>query len=371
MRFVALEDIVDGDIIAKDVITLKGIPLVKAGVKADKKVIDKIRQNKIYSVYITDALTEKIIKDVGHIDRFFLHDIIDPYKRLEYMGKLKTAVDGILNVKQENRYSDEGSKLIKVVGYISRELITKFLSMKDIQIQVVDIKIMDVYDYAHALNVAILSIITGINLGLSEKELYYLSTASLLMNVGENTAEYEFLIKDSSLTEEEKEKIKRHTDRGRELLSKTSSIHAKVKEIILNHHERLDGSGYPRGLKARDICILTRIVMICDVYDAMTSDRVYRPAFLPDEVLEYLLGSNPSFDLEITKTFMRSVIIYPNGSFVQLSDGRLAIVINQSKDLPLRPVVKVLKGSNVYKDLDLKKNKNITIEKTVKKIRNI
>lgn len=139
-----------------------------------------------------------------------------------------------------------------------------------------------------------------------------------------------------------------------------------IAHCAYQHHERLNGSGYPRGLIGNDIHTYGKIIAIADVYDAVTSNRVYRKAMLPHEGLEILYGGAISeFEKRFVEAFKRSVAVYPNGLTIELSDGRTGVVIRQNKHICDRPVVRILKEhneivNNPY-EVDLSKNIQIMI----------
>ena len=139
-----------------------------------------------------------------------------------------------------------------------------------------------------------------------------------------------------------------------------------VAHCAFQHHERLDGSGYPRGLKGDEIHPYAKIIAVADVFDALTSNRVYRDAMLPHEALEILYaGSGTLFDANVIQAFRRSVAIYPNGMVVVLSDGRRGIVEKQNKGLTHRPFLRIIaeKGEELAQpySLDLSVNLDVVI----------
>ena len=156
-----------------------------------------------------------------------------------------------------------------------------------------------------------------------------------------------------------------HPEISRQLLNDNTQANAFIKNIVLKHHERMDGSGYPNKLKAHEIDKYTKIVMIADVYDAMTSDRPHRKAHTPSDAIEYIMGPSNLFDHDSAFAFSRNIVPYPPGDLVELSDGSVALVLNSNELMPLRPVVRVISGSKMNEVIDLKKQYNIVIKKRV------
>lgn len=204
-------------------------------------------------------------------------------------------------------------------------------------------KQFDSYYFAHSLDVCIYSLITAKAMELSPEENIILGTGALLHDIGKSKVPASILSKKGSLTADEFQKVKKHSAYGYYLLKQNPQIHPDVLRIVLEHHERCDGSGYPYRLQAREIYKLSKIVAVADIYDALTSDRVFRKKILPHEAAELLLSiSNSQLDPEITKIFMENIAIYPKGCQVLLNTNEIAVVIDSNRKMPLRPRLKIL-----------------------------
>ena len=143
-----------------------------------------------------------------------------------------------------------------------------------------------------------------------------------------------------------------------DMLKAMVSISPLVRVPILEHHENYDGSGYPRGLVDKETHIFSKIIHICDVYDAMLSRRCYKDAINPGEVIDFITANkNIMFNGELVDFFMQSLIPYPEGMLVKLSDGRTAVVASQNKGFPQSPVVRDMRGNVV----DLMHENNVKI----------
>jgi HD-GYP domain-containing protein (c-di-GMP phosphodiesterase class II) len=125
-------------------------------------------------------------------------------------------------------------------------------------------------------------------------------------------------------------------------------------DMLINHHERLDGSGYPRGLKKEKLSNLARITAIIDVYDAMTGDKIYKKGQQPIKALRHLLGDKNKFDQELVQKFIKYLGVHPVGSLVELSNERIAIVIEGNRDEPLKPKVKIFYSLKLQHYIKLK-----------------
>ncbi|MGA1846053.1 HD-GYP domain-containing protein [Deferribacter abyssi] len=205
------------------------------------------------------------------------------------------------------------------------------------------LKSFDEYTFVHSLNVGILSIVLGKRYGFDVPGLKKLGLGALLHDIGKMKVPDEILNKPGKLTEEEFVIMKKHPVYGYELLKSDPNMTEEALKAVYLHHERADGSGYPLGLKEPQIHLYAKIVSIVDVYDAITSKRVYHDAMLPPKALQTIFSwSEKHFNKILVKFFMEVVGIYPVGTLVLLDTGELAIVFEQNKDDPTRPKVLVI-----------------------------
>lgn len=217
--------------------------------------------------------------------------------------------------------------------------------------------------YVHSLNVAIYSLTLGVALGLPDSMLLDLGIGALLHDVGKMWVPTEVLNKAEKLTAEETAIMQTHTELGHELLIRQPELSYQIAHCAFQHHERLNGTGYPRRLQGPEIHLYAKIVAVADVYDAMVINRPYRPGMAPAEAMEYLFSmAGSQFDLEIVSQFSRRVSIYPVGSQVLLSDGRVGVVVSLHDQLPSRPVIRILSDRREEQvDVDLAERLNLTI----------
>ncbi|MBU1231204.1 MAG: HD-GYP domain-containing protein [Proteobacteria bacterium] len=201
----------------------------------------------------------------------------------------------------------------------------------------------DEYTYTHSLNVSILAVLLGKHLGLDKAALLNLGLAGLLHDAGKARVPTEILNKPGRLTESEFEVVKIHPLESVKILRRQKDMPVEVLRAVLEHHERHDGSGYPQGLKGEAIGSLSRIIAVVDVYDALTSQRVYKEAMAPTKALGMMFQwRGQQFAAQDIDNFIRCIGVFPVGSFVRLSGGEFAVVSGINAQRPTRPEVKVV-----------------------------
>ena len=190
--------------------------------------------------------------------------------------------------------------------------------------------------------IAALMIALAKQLGLDEAQTRSAGIAGLLHDLGKAMMPMEVLNKPGKLTNDEFDIIKRHPEEGHKLLLASSGADAIALDVVLHHHEKTDGSGYPKRLTDKDISHFAKMGAVCDVYDAITSNRPYKAGWDPAESLRRMAEwANGHFDPHVFQAFVKSVGIYPIGSLVKLNSGRLGFVIEQAEKTLLTPRIKV------------------------------
>ena len=216
----------------------------------------------------------------------------------------------------------------------------------------------DDYTYTHCINVAAISVVFGEYIGMSREELVLLGVAGMMHDLGKTTVPARIINKPGPLTNAEREEVRRHPAYGCDILKRNSDIPAQVLRAVQYHHERYNGSGYPDGLTRKDIPAFARILCLADVYDALTSDRCYKNAILPNKALGIMYGMrDQDFDPTEVQLFIKCLGIFPAGSFVRLNTGEYALVFETNSSEPLNPKIRIIMNQEMKpiltRDVDL------------------
>lgn len=334
--------------LAENLYTKEGAVLIKNGAKINERIVKKINENGIFTIYISDMYSPDM-----DLDR-----IVDISMRIRGVNLTKEIYE---KVRAGKTISEDFVRINALFDGIYDEI----LSAKDRQINYIDIKSVDNYTYGHALNVAILSTLLGIEMGVRMPHLRSLFIGALLHDIGMMLIPTSSYQKEEPLSQEDTNMLHNHVTIAYDYLRKTHEADAFIRNIAHSHHERHDGTGYPKGLSGQDIHLYARIVGICDVYDAMTSDRVHKRAVPPNEAIEFLMGNaGTSFEFDIAERFCKKINPYPVGSLVTLNNGAVGVVKSVLKDLPLRPTISIIHNVGpklVFEEIDLYERRNLVI----------
>lgn len=205
---------------------------------------------------------------------------------------------------------------------------------------------------AHCLNTSILAVAFARHMGYSHEQMQIVGLGALLHDIGFARTPVAILEKPDELTDKEYTIVQKHPKDGHAVLKLTQQVPPEALDIVLHHHEREDGSGYPDGLKGEEISESVRLVSIADAYDSMTSDRPYRKALPPQDALTTLhKRSGSEFGQSLMEEFIKCVGIYPIGSLVLLNTGALGVVVSSNPDARLKPLILMVRdeqGRDVY-----------------------
>lgn len=220
------------------------------------------------------------------------------------------------------------------------ECVNKVMQNPNAILWLTRLKNSDDYTAEHSINVSLLAIALGRHMGMDKWELENLGICALLHDIGKMNVPDEILNKPSALNADEFAEMAKHTLYARKLLMERSDIYPGAVDVAYNHHERLDGRGYPRGIDASKISVFTRIVTIVDAYDAMTSDRCYKSGMSSLDALRIInKHKGTQFDAEAAQKFIAMIGLYPPGYLMEMTNGEVGIILSHDKGFQLRPKV--------------------------------
>lgn len=351
MRQVGVNSLKIGDILGKTIYSSSGRVLLGKGVKLTPLYIGKLRNMGISIVYIED----------NRFDDVVVEDVISEEHRREAMAILEKSTQSVRLGKNL-----DGFELKKVINKIVEEILFK----KDILMSMMDMRSLDNQMFAHAVNVCVLSTVLGKAMLLDRDKLDNLAVGAILHDVGKVHLDTKLLSPLEDLTPDEVELLKTHTTLGFEDLRKRKDISLVVAHIAFQHHEHMNGTGYPRHLKEGDIHPLAQIVAIADLYDKLTSDHSGMKRVMPHEACEILMGlAGTLYPLEMVRLFLKNIAAYPTGVTVRLNTGEIGVVVDQNLSMPARPVVRVFDesefGLNKVKEYDMVEHRTIFIQEVL------
>lgn len=357
MRLLTTDSLCSGAILGKTIFNERGSVLVSAGTVLTEKMIKRLIDFQIPFVYIEDEKSKEIE----------VSEVISSELRIETIQTIQSTFEK-LNMNDVLDGAIVVEKATAKFTDLIRTIMEEMQNQEDLLTLIADVYLHDKYIFSHSLNVALYSLALGTEMNLDNKQLETLGMGALLHDVGKMLIPLDVLKKPEKLSDAEFEKMQKHAEYGFHLIKNIHTLSLHIAHCAYQHHERMDGSGYPRGLKGDQIHELAKIIAVADVFDAVTSRRVYREALLPHEALELLYaGAGNQFDVQVVDAFRRAVAIYPNGLEIELNDGRKGLVARQNIGIGDRPIIRITEenGEPTEKpyDLDLKENHQLLITK--------
>ncbi|WMN61100.1 HD-GYP domain-containing protein [Pseudoalteromonas xiamenensis] len=287
-------------------------------------------------------------------------------KQQELVSLEKEFAQAIQQFEQHNRkvqtlYGDitAGMRVdMGLVNEVSKEIVESVFRNSNAMAIMTRLRDKDNYNWRHMINCTILVTVFAKYLGLKPAMVEQLALGAMLHDVGHAKLPQGILNKDSKLTFHEMKALEKHVSQSLGLVKGEAGLSKIVMDMIVNHHERLDGTGYPRGLKAENISKVARIMAIVDVYDAITADRPHASGNEPVHALRYLLTNKQLFDPELVQRFIKCMGVHPVGTIVKLTNERLALVLEGNRLQPTAPKVRIFYNTKhnhhiTAKELDL------------------
>lgn len=321
MNFQLIRNLRGNEVLAKTIYNDDGKVMLPSGIKLKRNIINTLKNHGFYYVYIKDnfdaSLDDNLIKKT----------------KLSAIESMPDIFNSILD--------GDKNKITECILNIEN-IVDTIINDNNININLYEIQEYDEHLYIHCVDTGIMAILIGKNLNLSPKELKSLGTGAFLHDIGKIKISSKIINKKGSLTTSEYDIVKRHPILGYNILKSAGITDNIILSCVFQHHERIDGTGYPLSLTQEKISYFAKIISICDVYTAISANRSYRPRFNPNEAYEYILsGVNSSFDSDLVNCFKKTFSIYPIGCKIKLSNGLQGEVIGQNKGFPDRPKLKI------------------------------
>jgi len=351
VRQIGVNSLTIGDILGKTILSSSGRVLLGKGVKLTPLYIAKLRDMGISILYIEDERFDDVI----------VEDVISEENRREAMGILEKSMRAVRLGKNL-----DGLELKKIISKIVEEIMFK----KDILMSMMDMRSFDNQIFAHSVNVCVLSVVLGKAMFLDHEKLETLAIGAILHDIGKVQMDLKLFTETANLTPEERELLKMHTTLGFEELRKRKDLSLVIAHIAFQHHEHMNGTGYPRNLKEGEIHPLAQIVAIADLYDRFTSDYSDVKRIMPYEACEILMGlAGTLYPLEMVRLFLKNIAAYPTGVTVRLNTGEIGVVVDQNLSMPARPVVRVFDesefGQNAIKEYNMVEKRTVFIQEVI------
>ncbi|SDX25802.1 HDIG domain-containing protein [Pseudomonas syringae] len=316
----------------------------------DVDVLKRIQQSDTREVWIETSKYRPVTAPAALEPAPASHDVAPANLDKEILrarvicGRAREAVMNMFTEARMGRAVDVDDVLLLV-----EEISNSILRHPHALISLSRLKTSDEYTYMHSVAVCALMVALARRMGMPDEQIREAGVAGLMHDVGKMMIDPEVLNKPGRLTTEEFVVMKAHPELGLKILKENQPVAPAVMDVCLHHHEKVDGSGYPHGLEGDQISIFARMGAVCDVYDAITSDRPYKKGWGVAHSIREMASWKGHFDEVVFQSFVKTVGIYPIGSLVRLESGRLGVVIEQSEKSLLKPKVKVFMSAHTGK----------------------
>ena len=347
-KFMRTRQLVPGMRIDQTVVDRMGRNLIVKGAELDDYIIDSLIKLGIMTVYIQD----------GEYDEDDPDKVLTPIAKKQ-VERLRTADRSKVTLSDSVRkrvsegiqyiYNNaDSSEIVSATNNIASELMSVISQNNAVAIDINALKTSDEYTFKHSVDVATISMVLAKQQGLSRKEIYEIGVAGLLHDVGKTKIPNEILNKPGRLDDEEFAIMKQHSVYGYHMIKDRPEFNNGICLGVLQHHEKMNGKGYPLGFDANKICPYAKILTVADIYDALVTERPYKSAFTQKDAIEMIMSMTDELDMNAMKSFLESMILYPVDSLVTLSNGERARVVKNNPNYILRPTVVAVESGKVY-----------------------
>lgn len=341
--------------IDQSIIDGTGRILLAKGTPLDEYYIDALKKMNIMGVYIREGEDDpnEHIMDESQFDEPIPEETAKKIQELTVKDKAKIKITESVKKRVAEGvsylYSNTDSPdFNNATRSITIDLMQAIDENDALAFDIGMLKVSDEYTFKHSVDVATISMIIAKKMGLSKSEIFDVGVSGLLHDIGKSKIPNEILNKAGRLTDEEFATMKQHTIWGYKILEKNKDVSDAIRMGVLQHHEKVNGKGYPMCLNNSEIGTYARVLAVADVYDALVTERPYKVAFTQRDAVEMIMAMTHELDIDVMKSFLGSVILYPVNSIVELSNGERGKVVENYQDYILRPKVVGLRTGKVY-----------------------
>mgnify|MGYP001160559766 CR=1 FL=1 len=332
MRLVPISQCQPGMRLAKKIFSGDGLVLLGENMELTSRHIMRLEQYGIHYVFIKDPRTDDII----------IPEIISENTISLALKEIKSNFRAMMDLPKQKKGTSY-PYIAQPFKQMMSMIIDDLSNHKDAMIMLMNMGIVDDYLYQHSLNVCVYTTLLGSAYGYTRDELMKLGMGALLHDIGKTQIPMDVLKKPGALTDHEFQMMRNHARIGFELLKDEPNMPLIVAHCAFQHHERIDGSGYPRGINGNEIHDYAKWIGLVDSYDAMTTNRIYRAPMLPHQAIELLYaGTGTLYEQHMVQLFRDKVAIYPIGITVQIHTGETGVVVDFNHSYPHRPIVRLL-----------------------------
>ena len=324
--------------------------LIARGSALDAYLIEGLKKRGVHGVHIKTGEKDPEEKPKEETLTPFVRNKIEKY-RTEDPRKVHLSESVKKRVSEGIQYlynNSDSPEFTNTSAKITNDLIHAIDHNDALAVDISALKTSDEYTFKHSVDVATISMIIARNLGMSSKDVYNIGIAGLLHDMGKSKIPSEILNKPARLTDEEFAIMKQHSELGYNILKAKKEFLGAISLAVLQHHEKMNGTGYPFGYASDKIVPYAKILSIADVYDALVTERPYKKSFSQRTAVEMIMSMTAELDITAMRSFMESVILYPVDTTVSLSNGEQARVVENKPNAVLRPTVIGLKSGIVY-----------------------
>lgn len=345
--FVRTRQLQPGMVIDQSIVDRTGRILIARNTELDDYLIESLLKLGITSIYIREG------EEDPEEDTLISPQTLETIEKLKVPDRAKVTLNESVKKRVSEGiqylYSNTASnEFTDAAQNIAGDLMKSIMDNDAIAVDISTLKISDEYTFKHSVDVATMAMIVARKHGMNEHDVHEIGISGLLHDVGKSKIPNEILNKAGRLDEDEFAFMKQHSLFGYQILKEKDTISQEIALGVLQHHEKISGLGYPIGLSGDKICPYAKILSVVDVYDALVTERPYKKAFSQRDAIEIIMSMTTDLDISVIESFLNSIILYPVGCTVELSNGEKARVVENDPNYILRPKVVSLKTGKVY-----------------------